>query len=310
MDSFTSYIFRQAYEKVNRKGDRLAKIESAVNWERFRPIVKAMYRNDTERGGRPNTDEAVMMKLLVLQQWYGLSDPELEKQALNRLDFQHFLGYPEQPPDYSTVWQFRERLASTGTDKLLWAELQRQLDEKGLRVRKGVAQDASFIEADPGPSGKPRGDETATRRSRDGDWSKRLKESFFGFKLHVKTDLDLGLIRAVETSSASVHDSRVDLSEPGEVVYRDKGYFGVEPRGWDATMRRGVRGHPLGDADRLRNRRIGLKRRPVERVFAVIKRVFHGGRVLVTSLPRVRVKLVFSCLCFNLLQLCSLGVCS
>ena len=310
MDSFTSYIFRQAYEKVNRKGDRLAKIESAVNWERFRPIVKAMYRNDTPQGGRPNTDEVLMVKLLVLQQWYGLSDPELEKQALNRLDFQHFLGWPEQPPDYSTVWQFRERLASTGADKFLWAELQRQLDEKGLRVRKGVAQDASFIEADPGPSGKPRGDGAATRRSRDGDWAKRLKEAFFGFKLHVKTDLDLGLIRAMEASSASVHDSRVDLSEPGEVVYRDKGYFGVEPRGWDATMRRGVRGHPLGDADRLRNRRIGLKRRPVERVFAVIKRVFHGGRVLVTSLPRVRVKLVFSCFCFNLLQLCSLGVCS
>jgi len=310
MDSFTSYIFRQAYEKVNRKGDRLAKIKQAVDWEAFRPIIKAMYRNDTPQGGRPNTDEVLMVKLLVLQQWYGLSDIELERQALNRLDFQHFLGWPEQPPDYSKVWQFRERLASTGTDSLIWAELQRQLDEKGLRVRKGVAQDASFIEADPGPSGKPRGDEAATRRSRDGDWAKRLKESFFGFKLHVKTDLDLGLVRAVEASSASVHDSRVDLSEPGEVVYRDKGYFGVEPRGWDATMRRGVRGHPLGDADRLRNRRIGLKRRPVERVFAVIKRVFHGGRVLVTSLPRVRVKLVFSCFCFNLLQLCSLGVCS
>ena len=310
MDSFTSYIFRQAYEKVNRKGDRLAKIKQAVDWEAFRPIIKAMYRNDTPQGGRPNTDEVLMVKLLVLQQWYGLSDPELEKQALNRLDFQHFLGWPEQPPDYSTVWQFRERLASTGTDSLIWAELQRQLDEKGLRVRKGVAQDASFIEADPGPSGKPRGDEAATRRSRDGDWAKRLKESFFGFKLHVKTDLDLGLIRAVETSSASVHDSRVDLSEPGEVVYRDKGYFGVEPRGWDATMRRGVRSHPLGELDKSRNRRIGLKRRPVERVFAVIKRVFHGGRVLVTSLPRVRVKMVFSCFCFNLLQLGSLGVCS
>jgi len=311
MDSFTSYIFRQAYEKVNRKGDRLAKIESAVNWERFRPIVKAMYRNDTERGGRPNTDEAVMMKLLVLQQWYGLSDPELEKQALNRLDFQHFLGYPEQPPDYSTVWQFRERLASTGTDKLLWAELQRQLDEKGLRVRKGVAQDASIIEADPGQcSGKPRGGDALTRRSRDGAWAKRLKESFFGFKLHVKTDLGFSLVRAVAVTSASVHDSRVDLSLPGEVMYRDKGYFGVEPRGFDATMRRSVRGHPLCESDRSRNRRIGSKRRPVERVFAVIKRVFNGGRVLVTSLPRVRVKLVFSCFCFNLLQLWTLGACS
>jgi IS5 family transposase len=41
-----------------------------------------MYTNDTERGGRPNADEVVMIKLLVLQQWYGLSDPELEKQAL------------------------------------------------------------------------------------------------------------------------------------------------------------------------------------------------------------------------------------
>jgi IS5 family transposase len=308
MDSFTSYIFRQAYEKVSRLGDRLAKIDKQIDWERFRPIIKAMYRNDTPQGGRPNTDEVVMVKLLVLQQWYGLSDPELERQASDRISFQRFLGYPEQPPDYSTVWQFRERLAATRTDELVWRELQRQLDAKGLRVRKGVAQDASFIEADPGPSSKPRGDEAATRRIRDGDWGKRLKESFFGFKLHVKTDLGFGLVRAVTVTSASVHDSRVDLSEPGEVVYRDKGYFGVEPRGWDATMRRGVRGHPLGDADRGRNWRIGLKRRPIERTFAVLKRVFHAGRMLVTSLPRVRVKLVFSCLCFNLLQLGTLGV--
>jgi IS5 family transposase len=307
MESFDSYLLKKLYLKVKGKGDRLAKIQSAVNWEKFRPIIKAMYTNDTPRGGRPNTDEGVMVKLLVLQQWYGLSDPELEKQALNRLDFQHFLGYPEQPPDYSTVWQFRERLAATRSDELVWAELQRQLDEKGLKVRKGVAQDASIIEADPGQSSKSRGD-ALTRRSRDGTWAKRLKESFFGFKLHVKTDLDHGLIRAVETSSASVHDSRVDLSLPGEVVYRDKGYFGVIPRGFDATMRRGVRGHPLCEADKARNRRIGSKRRPVERVFAVIKRVFHGGRVLVTSLPRVRVKLIFSCFCFNLLQLRTLGV--
>ena len=177
-------------------------------------------------------------------------------------------------------------------------------------MRKGVAQDASFITADPGPSGKPRGEEAATRRSRDGTWAKRLRESVFGYKVHMKTDLDYGLVRAVEATQASVHDSRVDLSLPGEVVYRDKGYFGVESIGWDATMRRGVRGHPLCEADKARNRRIGSKRRPVERVFAVLKWVFRSGRVLVTSLPRVRVKLVFSCFCFNLLQLGTLGVAS
>jgi len=79
------------------------------------------------------------VKLLVLQQWIGLSDPELERQASDRISFQRFLGFPEQPPDYSAVWQFRERLAVTRTDELVWAELQRQLDAKGLRVRKGVA---------------------------------------------------------------------------------------------------------------------------------------------------------------------------
>lgn len=308
MESFDSYLLRKLYEKVRNKGDRLDKIQNAIDWERFRPIIKTLYTNDTDKGGRPNTDEVLMIKLLVLQQWYGLSDMELEKQALDRISFQHFLGWPERPPDYSTVWQFRERLAKTGKDREVWAELQRQLSESGLRVKKGVTQDASFIEADPGQSSsKPRGEEAATRRSRDGDWAKRAKGSVFGYKLHVKTDIDHGLIREVEATTASVHDGRVDLSLPGEVAYRDKGYFGVVPRGWDATMRRGVRGHPLGEADRRRNIRIGLKWRPVERVFSVVKRAFHGGRVLVTSLPRVRVKMVFTCLCFNFLQLCSLG---
>jgi IS5 family transposase len=227
---------------------------------------------------------------------------------VDRLSFRRFLGYPDRVPDSTTIWLFRERLAKTGKDKLIWAELQRQLDERGLKVRRGVAQDASFITADPGPSGKPRGEEAATRRSRDGDWAKRLRESVFGYKVHVKTDLGFDLVRAVAVTSASVHDSRVDLSEPGEVVYRDKDYFGVEPRGWDATMRRGVRGHPLGVLDRLRNSRIGSKRRPVERVFAVSKRVFWSGHVLVTTVDRVRVKMVFSCFCFNLLQLQTLGV--
>ena len=57
MGCFTSYILRQTCEKVGRLGDRLAKIGSVVNWERFRTLVKAMYRNDTPRGGRPNIDE-------------------------------------------------------------------------------------------------------------------------------------------------------------------------------------------------------------------------------------------------------------
>ena len=308
MDSFNKHLLRQEYRKVAQLGDKLAAAEQQIDWEQFRPILGGLYDNQGPQGGRPNHDPVMMVKLLVLQSWYNLPDEEMERQAVDRLSFRRFLGYPDKVPDSTTIWLFRERLAESGKDKLVWVELSRQLDAKGLKVKKGVAQDASFIEADPGPSGKPRGEEAKSRRSRDGDWAKRAKGSVFGYKLHVKTDLDLGLVRSLDVSGASVHDSRVDLSLAGEVVYRDKGYFGVKPRGWDATMLRGVRGHPLGFRDQRRNNRIGSRRRPVERVFAVLKRGFGCERVLVTCLGRVRVKLLFACFCFNLVQLSSLGV--
>ena len=310
MDSFDSYLLRKLYKETAKHGDKLAETEPLIDWNKFTPIIQPIYNNQSPSGGRPNMNPVLMVKLLVLQAWYGLSDPELERQVNDRISFRHFLGFPEKAPDYSTVWRFRERLAETGRDKLIWEELQRQLDLKGLTVRKGVVQDASFITADPGHAraDKPRGEEAKTRRSRDGAWSKKGGKSYFGNKLHMKMDLDHGLIRELEVTAANVHDSRVDLSRRGEVVYRDKGYQGVVPRGWDATMKRASRGHPLSIWDRLRNNRISRRRCPGERPFAVIKRVFHSGHVLVTSLPRVRVKMTFACLCFNLAQLGRLGV--
>jgi len=78
----------------------------------------------------------------------------------------------------------------------------------------------------------------------------------------------------LHVTPANVHDSRVDLSRPGETVYRDKGYYGVKPRDYDATTKQASRGHPLTIRDRLRNRRINRRRAPGERPFAVLKRVF------------------------------------
>ncbi len=81
-------------------------------------------------------DEVLMIKILVLQELHGLSDLELERQITGRISFRKFLGFPEAVPDYTTVWAFRERLSKTGRDKRIWQELQRQLDSKGLKVKK------------------------------------------------------------------------------------------------------------------------------------------------------------------------------
>lgn len=74
---------------------------------------------------------------------------------------------------------------------------------------------------------------------------KKGGKSHFGYKLHTKSDIIHGLIRELETTSASVHDSQIDLSQQGEVVYRDRGYFGASCKGYNATMNRATRGHPL-----------------------------------------------------------------
>jgi IS5 family transposase len=79
MDTFKAYMLRKAYERIQKLGDKLAKIEPLIDWEAFTPIIQSLYHNKGPQGGRPNIDPVVMVKLLVLQQGYGLSDPELER---------------------------------------------------------------------------------------------------------------------------------------------------------------------------------------------------------------------------------------
>ena len=228
----------------------------------------------------------------------------MERERANNISFMGILGFPDTIPDSSTIWVFRERPIEKSKLESIWQELQNQLDAKGLVVREGTIQDATFITSDPGRSGnKPRGDEAKTRRSKDGTWAKKGEEIHFGYKLHSDVDVEFGLIRAMETTTASVHDSQVDLSSENERVYRDKGYFGVPARGRSVTMFRATRGHPLSRWDRLRNLQISRIRAPGERPFAVIKTVFKAAHVLVTTVQRVNVKMVFTAIAYNLYQL-------
>ncbi len=304
MDSFTTWTLRGLSAK--QKKSRLLQISDLIDWAPFRRILEEMYDNKSERGGRPNCDVILMFKILILQQWYGLSDLEVERQMADRISFMAFLGFPDPFPDSRTIWLFKNRMAETGKDKIVWAELQRQLDAMGLQVKRGTVQDATFIEADPGSSKKLRGEDAKTRRSRDGTWAKKGDEIHFGYKLHQKTDIDYCLIREIETTTASLHDSQVDLSTEGEVVLRDRGYFGVKAKGIDYTMKRRTTERPLDKLDKERNRLISALRSPGERPHAVIKRVFGAGRVLVTTVKRVGVTMMVTAFAFNLYQLCTL----
>jgi IS5 family transposase len=305
MDDLIGFALNEKYKRLQSVGDKLAEIESLIDWKPFRPILESMYHNRTASGGRPEADVIVMFKMLVLQQWHGLSDAELERQCIDRISFQKFMEFPDYIPDSTTVWSFRKRIVDNGKEDQIWNEMQKQLDTLGLKIKKGMIQDATFIRSNPGHAkvDEPRGEEAKTRRSKDGTWTKKGGKSYFGYKLHTIIDKDYELIRRFETTTASVHDSQIDLSELNEVVYRDRGYFGAIAKGFAATMQRAVRGHPLEISDILRNERISIQRAPGERVYSVVKEVFNAGKVLLTTVERVNVKMLMTAFCFNLHQL-------
>lgn len=116
-------------------------------------------------------------------------------------------------------------------------------------------------------------------------------------------DIKHQLIREIETTPASMHDSQIDLTQSGEVTYHDRGYFGGKCKGHNATMNRATRDHPLKIREKLKNKRITHKKAPEERPYAVIKNIFHSGHVKVTTTLRTHTKNIFTCFCYNLLQL-------
>jgi transposase, IS5 family len=228
MDSFTAWMLKGLLAKQEKS--RLSEISNIIDWNPICQILDDMYDNKSEKGGRANYDTVMMFKILILQKWYGLSDLEVERQMADRISFTAFLGFPDPFPDSRTIWLFKQRIAEAEKDKIVWAELQRQLDAMGLQVKRGTIQDATFIEADPGSSKKPRGENAKTRRSRDGTWAKKGNETHFGYKLHQKTDIDYSLIREIETTTAELHDSQVDLSIKDEIVLRDRGYLALRQK--------------------------------------------------------------------------------
>ena len=321
--SFNQFILREQYLKVQGLGDRLVLMKEQIDWKPFIPLVRGVFKDNEESGGRPHTDELIIVRSLLLQGWYGISDPELEFQCNDRLSFRNFLGFPEIVPDFSTIWKARDRLKDAQVDDEIWEELQRQLDNLGYKVEKGVIQDASFVEADLGrkryykeKQAKKKGEKIRYTKKqkqhidKDGTFSIKNGQVHFGYKNHLKVDVGYHLIREMETTTASLHDGEVDLVEKGdETAYRDKGYFGkgliacgVE----DKTMKRSTRGRKLNGGELKRNASISRVRAPGERPFGVIKEVFNGGWTKAKTLARVSTKEMFKCFAFNLYQLVTL----
>lgn len=285
-------------------GHFLKRIEEKIDWKPMEALLEGLYPS---RRGRPSYPPLIMFKALLLQQWYGLSDPGLEEAIADRISFQQFLGlsFRDPVPDETTICKFRGLLGRKGLSEKLFALVGEQLDAKGLIVRRGSLIDASLLQAQRRPGGDP-----------DAKTTIRNGKPHHGYKAHATVDQKSGIVRRLELTSAEVHDSTMFvtlLTGDERSVFADKAY---SKDGRKAVLREygifcGILdkariNQPLSPRQKRRNKRFSRIRSAVERVFGAFKSHYGLHRVRYVGLMRNRAHLFLVGICYNLKKLVSL----
>jgi IS5 family transposase len=256
------------------------------------------------------------IRILLLQQWYGLSDREAELSVEDSLSFRRFAGIPleEKVPDHTRIWAFRQKLAELGLDEKLFEEINRQIEAQGLFIKKGTLIDATII---PAAAKAPKGDDGAlSDADPQAGWTRKNGVSTYGYKGHAGVDEGTDLIRRATFTSADVHDSvafKNLVSGDEETVYGDKAYPSEEHRVFlaekgikDGLMHKAARGKPLKNWQVWFNKTVAPIRAGVERIFARMK-VRHGfTRARYFSLSRNACGFFLLCTAMNIARMASL----
>jgi IS5 family transposase len=328
-------------EKLLKLGDPLIKINAVIDWEMFREPIETAIRKDMSKGGRPPFDAVLMFKITMLQQWYGLSDMAAEFRINDSLSYMRFLGLEvgDKVPDGNTIWDFKEALKECEVDRKLFDLFNEKLEAQGIITRNGSIIDATFVTAPVRHTTKSDNDalkegreatdfqkKCAERKGSgeikdaanveaqmdfDARWAKKGKDSFFGFKDHVKCDSDSKIITDFSVTDASVHDSQefVELvDEKDNNVKVDSGYAGGDfikeihekcPNVEVNVCARAYRNKPLTDDEKAKNRKISHIRARIEHIFGYMTRFMSGITVRVHGLARVKRDITAKNLAYN-----------
>jgi transposase, IS5 family len=297
------------------RNHRLERIVGLIDWAPIGNLVKTVHSGTA---GRPPYAALAMFKALLLQQWYGLSDPALEEALLDRISFRRFCGFAldQDTPDETTICRFRNALKEAQLGEALFGAIGTQLESAGFVLKTGTMIDATLIESAvrPPPSGStPKGIESRSPHDTDANWTRRgdNRRLFFGYKAHIGVDQGSGLVRSRVLTPAKTYESEVAdrlILGDEKAVYADKAYEKKERR---ATLKaRGIkdriqhRRHKYQAAlpywQTIRNKLIGRIRSAIERTFARLKEGYRMRRMRYRGLLANALHLDLVLIAFNL----------
>ena len=279
--------------KRTRREEFLAEMERVVPWDALLALIEPHYPK-AGRGRHPYPI-ATMLRIHLMQNWFGLSDPGMEEALYEITPLRQFarLRMTSSIPDETTLLNFRHLLEANELAPKILESVNADLSRKGLLLKRGTIVDATIIAA---PSSTKNADNA---RDPEMHQTKKGNQWYFGMKAHIGVDVESGLVHTVTTTAANAADvTQTEHLLHGEevAVYADAGYAGAEHRverkeiSWHVAEKRGKVKAIVNDAMReatqdLETLKARIRAR-VEHPFRVVKRQFGFVKVRFRGLAK------------------------
>ena len=287
--------------KQTRKELFLIEMDQVVPWTGLVALIEPHYPKG--EGGRPAYPLMAILRVHLMQNWFGYSDPAMEEALYETTILRQFAGLSlERIPDETTILNFRRLLEKHELAAGILAVINGYLGDRGLSLRQGTIVDATLIHA---PSSTKNQD---GKRDPEMHQTKKGNQYYFGMKAHIGADAESGLVHSVVGTAANVADvTQVDKLLHGEenMVGADAGYTGVEKRPehegreviWQIAARRSTykklsKRSALYKAKRKIEKAKAQVRAKVEHPFRVIKRQFGYVKTRFRGLAKNTAQLV------------------
>ena len=133
--------------KRTRREVFLAEMEQVIPWDALLALIEPVYPK-AGRGRRPYP-LATMLRIHLMQNWFGLSDPGMEEALYEIVPLRQFarLSATQALPDETTILNFRRLLETHDLSAQLLEAVNAHLRTRGLLLQKGTIVDATIIHA-------------------------------------------------------------------------------------------------------------------------------------------------------------------
>ena len=276
--------------KVTRREEFLDEMNRIIPWSDFIKVIEPHYPK--AGNGRPPQGLEKMLRIYLLQLWFGLPDLVAEETLYDSESMRRFVGVDlsgNQIPDESTICRFRHILEGHRLTEQIFKVVTGLLERERLMLKTGTIVDATIVEA-------PTSTKNSTK-SRDPEMrsTKKKNQWHFGMKVHVGTD-KRGLVHSLTTTDAATGDitQMPHLLHGAErEIFGDQAYWKEKDRQHyrDRNIRyrvnrRGHRHRPLTEHQKKINQGRSRTRARGEHAFRIVKMVWGFVKVRYRGLAK------------------------